>query len=231
MNDIELFNEGMKMIDVDTTKAFEYFSKSAEAGNADAMYYLGLIYETGDGAEMNVNKALEWFEKARAAGNDLAASNIGELYYNGHVDGLAPDIDRAFPYLLRAAHDDIIDSMFPLSGTYLFGTDKIPINYRLAAYWALKGLESGHTKCWYLIAIMYENGMFLEKNLAYAKYCYKQALPDMEAAKTDLNDRRYLLVVPRKPNLMKFDDTTEDFFADELPPELDEQARAIIFEK
>ena len=45
MNDIELFNEGMKMIDVDTTKAFEYFSKSAEAGNADAMYYLGLIYE------------------------------------------------------------------------------------------------------------------------------------------------------------------------------------------
>lgn len=195
MNDIELFNEGMKMIDVDTTKAFEYFSKSAEAGNADAMYYLGLIYELGDGAEMNVNKALEWFEKA------------------------------------RAAHDDIIDSMFPLSGTYLFGTDKIPINYRLAAYWALRGLESGHTKCWYLIAIMYEHGMFFEKNLAYAKYCYKQALPDMEAAKTELNDRRYLLVVPRKPNLMKFDDTTEDFFADELPPELDEQARAIIFEK
>ena len=149
MNDIELFNEGMKMIDVDTAKAFEYFSQSAEAGNADATYYLGLIYELGDGAEMNVNKALEWFEKARAAGNDLAASNIGELYYNGHVDGLAPDIDQAFPYLLRAAHDDIIDSMFPLSGTYLFGTDKIPINYRLAAYWALRGLESGHTKCWY----------------------------------------------------------------------------------
>lgn len=57
MNDIELFNEGLKMIDVDTTKAFEYFSKSAEAGNADAMYYLGLIYELGDGAKMNVNKS------------------------------------------------------------------------------------------------------------------------------------------------------------------------------
>lgn len=68
MNDIELFNEGLKMIEVDTMKAFEYFSKSAELGNAEAMYYLGLIYESGDGAEMNVKKALEMFEKSRAAG-------------------------------------------------------------------------------------------------------------------------------------------------------------------
>lgn len=35
MNDIELFNEGLKMIEVDTMKAFEYFSKSAELGNAE----------------------------------------------------------------------------------------------------------------------------------------------------------------------------------------------------
>lgn len=59
MNDIELLNEGLKMIEVDTMKAFEYFSKSAELGNAEAMYYLGLIYESGDGAEMNVKKRLK----------------------------------------------------------------------------------------------------------------------------------------------------------------------------
>lgn len=228
MNDIELLNEGMKMIDVDTTKAFEYFSKSAEAGNADAMYYLGLIYESGDGAEMNVKKALEMFEKSRAAGCKSAASNIGNLYHYGHVDGLEPDSDRAFPYLLRAAHDDIINAMRLLSEIYLFGTDAIFPNYRLAAYWALRGIEEDDTDCWYLIAVMYEHGLFFEKNLSYAKQCLKNALP-MEVANKYLHDKMYTFVIPRKPNLASFDDTAADFFADELPQGLDEQAKAIIY--
>lgn len=192
MNDIELLNEGLKMIEVDTMKAFEYFSKSAELGNAEAMYYLGLIYESGDGAEMNVKKALEMFEKS------------------------------------RAAHDDIINAMRPLSEIYLFGTDAIFPNYRLAAYWALRGIEEDDTDCWYLIAVMYEHGLFFEKNLSYAKQCLKNALP-MEVANKYLHDKMYTFVIPRKPNLASFDDTAADFFADELPQGLDEQAKAIIY--
>lgn len=230
MNDIELCNEGLRLIDVDTEKAFECFSKSTEAGNADAMYYLGVMYQIGIGAEMNVDKALEWFEKARVAGNGLAASDIGMLYYYGHVSGLEPNKNRAFPYLLRAAHDNVINSMLSLASVYLFGTaDTIPKNYRLAAYWAFRGIEGNDTDCWYLIGLMYEYGLFFEKSLPYAKYCYKMALP-LETAKKDLKKIKYLLVIPRKPNLT-FDDTAPDFFADELPTALDENIRAIVYGK
>ena len=52
----------------DEQRAFECYKKSAETGNADAMYDLGLCYHKGMGVDKDGTKAVEWFKKAAEAG-------------------------------------------------------------------------------------------------------------------------------------------------------------------
>ncbi len=62
-------------------RAFYWFKKSAEAGNADAMYYLGWMYYKGSdvGLEFDPKKAKEWFQKAANAGNENAKQQIDKV--------------------------------------------------------------------------------------------------------------------------------------------------------
>lgn len=58
-----LYKEG-KIIDKNETKAFEYFTKSAEAGDYRGVRELGVCYMFGIGTPKNVNKAIEYLDKA-----------------------------------------------------------------------------------------------------------------------------------------------------------------------
>lgn len=44
-------------------KAFEWYSKGAEEGSEDAMYFLAQSYEYGAGVQANREKAIEWYQK------------------------------------------------------------------------------------------------------------------------------------------------------------------------
>jgi TPR repeat protein len=48
-------------------KALEWFQRSADAGNPDAMKNLGLLYEYGKGVTQDYGKALEWYQKTTDA--------------------------------------------------------------------------------------------------------------------------------------------------------------------
>ena len=45
------------------TKAFEWYLKSAEQGNASAMFNLGFCYSNGVGTDMSTLTALKWYSK------------------------------------------------------------------------------------------------------------------------------------------------------------------------
>ena len=47
-----------------TSKIVESYEKLASQGEIEAMFDLGLIYLTGDGANQDYTKAKEWFLKA-----------------------------------------------------------------------------------------------------------------------------------------------------------------------
>lgn len=44
-------------------KAFEWYSKGAEEGNENAIYFLAQSYEYGAGVQANREKAIEWYQK------------------------------------------------------------------------------------------------------------------------------------------------------------------------
>ncbi len=56
---------------------FDFQSKLASQGNAEAQYYLAQMYEEGRGTEASVEKAKHWYEQAKLNGydhNKLASS-------------------------------------------------------------------------------------------------------------------------------------------------------------
>jgi uncharacterized protein len=46
-------------VDIDPKKAFELYKLSAEQGNADGQYHLGVCYEAGIGVDVDMKKAVE----------------------------------------------------------------------------------------------------------------------------------------------------------------------------
>nr|WP_181718316.1 tetratricopeptide repeat protein [Psychrobacter sp.]QJS05259.1 sel1 repeat protein [Psychrobacter sp.] len=64
-------------------KAFEWFTKAAEQGHADAQNNLGLMYKAGLGVSHDDYVAFEWFTKAAEQGHADAQNNLGLLYRDG----------------------------------------------------------------------------------------------------------------------------------------------------
>ena len=61
----------------DFAKALREWRPFAEQGDARAQYYLGLLYENGDGVPRDYEKAREWYEKSAAQGEANAQFYLG----------------------------------------------------------------------------------------------------------------------------------------------------------
>jgi TPR repeat protein len=76
----------------------------AAANNPEAIYHLGMAYQTGTGLPKDPRKALDAFRRAASLGDVLAAYKVG-CYYDGQGgDLLKPDLELALRYKLVAAN-------------------------------------------------------------------------------------------------------------------------------
>jgi TPR repeat protein len=76
----------------------------AASNNPEAIYHLGMAYQTGTGLPLDRSKALEDFRRAAALGDVLASYKLG-CYYDGQGAGLVKlDPDLALRYKLVAAN-------------------------------------------------------------------------------------------------------------------------------
>jgi hypothetical protein len=93
---------GKRYLDMkDFAKALPHLQKAADAGNADAMVGLGVLYENGQGVAQDYAKAREWYQKAADAGNADAMNNLGLLYQKGQ--GVTQDYAKAREWYQKAA--------------------------------------------------------------------------------------------------------------------------------
>lgn len=101
---VEFYNQGYwyytgtNGFPLNYNKALEFFRKAADLGNADAMNYLGVMYQYGQNVIKNAKTAADWYYKAIQTdnGNAYAAHNLGGLYYHG--DGVPKDMVKAFQF-------------------------------------------------------------------------------------------------------------------------------------
>ena len=81
---ISIYDKGVACYDKKDFKcALSNFLKSAEKGDANAQYNIGLFYNNGKGVKQDYFKAFEWFMKAAKQGYFKAQYYVGVYYNNG----------------------------------------------------------------------------------------------------------------------------------------------------
>lgn len=55
------------------------YDLAAYERNAEAQYYLGMMYRHGEGVEKDIDKAMQWWRKAMREGHQGAAYSLSEI--------------------------------------------------------------------------------------------------------------------------------------------------------
>lgn len=154
----EIYYNGIKY------KAFPYFSRAAHAGNAKAMFYLGLMYESPDDdtpqVRNNYVEALQWFQKSAALGNTMSMNWIGHFYewgIMGYLNGgtgysKAKNIALAQKWYAKAGDAGNAEGYF--NAGELYNTIDPP----KALYWFKKAVTLKHATAILWIEQLYKKG-------------------------------------------------------------------------
>ena len=88
-------------IEQQLNKAAEWFRKSADGGNVEAQYRLGVMNSHGEGMVQDYTEAAKWFRKAANQGHVRAQYELASLLLRGL--GVPEDYSEAYFWLLIAA--------------------------------------------------------------------------------------------------------------------------------
>ncbi len=75
----------IRLEDKEWTTIFELLMRAAKQNHPNAQYNLAVMYQKGDGVEVNVEQSIYWYEKAAQAGLPNAQYNLGMIYYEGRL--------------------------------------------------------------------------------------------------------------------------------------------------
>ncbi|KAA0197914.1 hypothetical protein HAZT_HAZT007241 [Hyalella azteca] len=145
----QLHYQGGRGVQQDHQRALNYFMQAAEAGNPDAMAFLGKVVAA------NNETAYNYFKKAADLNNAVGYSGLGLMYLHGrHVE---QDYKEALKYFTLAAKRGWVDGQLQLGNMYFSGLGvrkdykKAIENYNLAS-------QSGHVLAFYSLAQMQSTG-------------------------------------------------------------------------
>ncbi|QLH36693.1 MAG: sel1 repeat family protein [Parachlamydiaceae bacterium] len=60
----------------------EYYLLSANQGDSGAQFYLGSLYERGEGVSQDLNKAIEYYKLSAALGYEEAQERLKNLNFS-----------------------------------------------------------------------------------------------------------------------------------------------------
>jgi uncharacterized protein len=103
----------------DYATAFRLRHLQAEQGDADAQFYLGVMYENGQGVLRNDAEAMKWYRKAAEQDDAVALFNLGIMYTKG--EGASTNHAEAAQCYRRAADHGLAGAQFNLGMMYAEG--------------------------------------------------------------------------------------------------------------
>ena len=186
--------DSLKLGVQDSSKAFEWRLKSAEAGYPGAMQSISNMYQNGDGVERDPDKSLDWLIKAAGAKNETAMRRLAIKYMGG--TRLGRDFAKAkelIESVLEKDPEDVYASRL-LARMYRDGIG-ISENPELAKKWYLspigtlnRNAEAEDMNDMDDLADYYKNGWGVEKDLKRAIDLYeKPASSGIAASMSSLN--------------------------------------------
>ena len=150
--------------------------KSAQKGNADAMWRLGQIYQAGNdllNIPENLQQAVFWYEKAAELGYMYAQSSLGILYILGL--GVPKNYKKAAELYKKAADQGDASALYNLAGCYRLGRG-VEQNDEQAAVYNQKAANMDMPEAQSELAQMYYKGWGVEKDYTMSVHWYKKAI-------------------------------------------------------
>lgn len=164
--------EGLNGHKIDYEKAKNLLFHSADNGNGDAQYYLGLMYHSGIGVDKNPKEANRWYAKAADNMQIEALRELGKRY----VEGKEIEKDEVLgTYMTAMAADRGNATAMNDMGYYYsngIGFDK---NKTEALRYYQMAADRGNVIAMSNIAKIYYNGEDIEQNMPKAVEYFEKA--------------------------------------------------------
>jgi TPR repeat protein len=110
-----IYDKGLSGIEVDESKALDYFRTAAELyEDPTALYNTGSMIDNGRGTQVDPAAAKKYFERASNKGDQNTSLLLAKRYLNGSGDVYPKNQILAFGYLKRAK--DLPEAKYLLSG-------------------------------------------------------------------------------------------------------------------
>ena len=108
--------------------AYSAWYPLAEQGNADAQYFIGVMYVK----HQDDKQAAKWFQKAAVQGNVDAQYNLGMMYSSG--SGVLQDDKQAAKWYQKAAEQGFADAQYFIGVRYAKGSG-VHQDYKKSYMW------------------------------------------------------------------------------------------------
>ena len=118
--------------------------KEANAGNSNAQYDVGAMYQNGRGVAANRARAIEWYRKAASQNDQKAISRLNLIQSN----------EERFGKTLARAETGDVESQYDLGNMYSEGVG-IDADMKKAMAWYEKAASQGYEKAQYKLGLFY----------------------------------------------------------------------------
>jgi len=147
-------------------------NERADAGDPEALFLLGSLYETGQAGRADAAKAAQYYRRAADLGLPHAQFNLGNMYASGH--GVAADPFESVMWLRRAADAGLAEAQFNLAVAYEQGHG-VRADLGTARRWYERAAQQNYPEALYNLAMMYEDGHGVAKDDSRAAELYLAA--------------------------------------------------------
>ena len=146
-------------------EAVYWLTKMAEAGNSFGMYNLSLCYAKGHGVERDFEKAVFYMEKAAKDGYEdaLTVLEIFNRILSNIKNAKSGD---------AVAQAELADAYMIMGNSINFGDFKS--DYKESVKWAKKAVSQNCANGMWVLALAYEHGRGVRKNMPKAIELYRQ---------------------------------------------------------
>ncbi len=144
----------------------------ARAGDADAQFNLGALYENGFGVAPDADRAANWYREAATRRLGLAQIALARLRHAGAIDDDV--VENPIELLESAARRGSVEAQYELGVAYDRGLG-VTQNHATAAGWYQRAAEQGLADAQYNIATLYDEGLGTARDAERAHQWYMRA--------------------------------------------------------
>ena len=136
--------------------ALDFLKSKAEAGNAEALYKLGILYFCGEGVNQDKGEAINLWGLSAENGHRMAQYNLGLCHDYG--EGVPKNIEKAVKWYFKAAEKGVAAAQKDLGNCFFYG-EGVPEDKNEAIKWFYRAALNESSIAQFSLGYCYLNGI------------------------------------------------------------------------